>query len=421
MANITFGINTGKEVIDNKMYSIYIRYRYGRKVDFKKAIGFKVLAKHWSIKTQSVKNRTEIKNLQKIKILIKNLTRHFEDFEDELISQGKQPSLKRAKDAYTNFFEDVDFKEERSKLDSLLGYFDFFINSPQTKKTFAKETIKSYKLTQKMLLNFNEQVYHINFENIDFEFYNDFKEWNEEMNYSLNYIGKHIKNLKAVLNRATEDGLNTNLKFKSRSFTVTRENVDNIYLSLDELKKIYNLNLSNHSKLDTARDLFLIGAYTGLRVSDFNYLNKENIFQYKNKTFLKLKTKKNSKDLIIPLRPEIKYILKKYNNSPPTRMPDQQINYKIKEVCQKAGINEIIKTQKTIGGKKVLKKNFKFELVKTHTARRSFCTNAYLEGMPTVDIMQISGHTSEKNFQNYIKASALEKAIKISSHSFFKG
>ena len=102
-------------------------------------------------------------------------------------------------------------------------------------------------------------------------------------------------------------------------------------------------------------------------------------------------------------------------------MPEQQINYKIKDVCENAGIDEVASTTKTIGGKEVTKKDFKFDLVKTHTARRSFCTNAYLSGMNPVDIMQISGHSSEKTFLNYIKASALQKAVKISSYPFFKG
>ena len=173
--------------------------------------------------------------------------------------------------------------------------------------------------------------------------------------------------------------------------------------------------------LEKVRDLFLIGAYTGLRVSDFNYLNEENIYEYEAETFLKLESKKTTKKLVIPLRPEVKEILKKHGNKPPKRMPDQQINYKIKDVCENAGIDQVTSTKKTIGGKEVTKKSFKFEFVKTHTARRSFCTNAYLSGMSTIDIMQISGHSSEKVFLNYIKADALQKAVKIGNHPFFQG
>jgi hypothetical protein len=100
-------------------------------------------------------------------------------------------------------------------------------------------------------------------------------------------------------------------------------------------------------------------------------------------------------------------------------MPDQHINYCIKKVAELAGIDQLETKEITKGGKKVIFNSKKFELVANHTARRSFCTNAYLSGMPTIDIMAISGHSSEKVFYNYIKASHLERAEKIGKHKFF--
>lgn len=421
MANINFGLNIGRESIKNKEYSIYIRYRFGRTVDFKKTIGFKIILEHWNSKTQFVKNRSEIKNRQKINNLIKKLKRHFEDFEDDLISEGKRPTLENAKESYQRFFENPDDSKEISIPNTLLKYFDFYIKNRQTNSTIKESTIRSYKLTEKSLKKFNNEVYPIDFQNIDMDFYYCYIEWNEDQNYALNYIGKHIKNLKAVLNDATENEFNVNLKFKNKKFKVLREEVDNVYLSLEELNRIFKLELSQHPKLDQARDLFLFGAYTGMRVSNFNYLEEFNLYEYIGETYLKIKTVKVPKGVVIPLRPELKAILKKHGNKPPKGMLDQEINDKIKEVCENAGIDEKTSITKTLGGKKVKITKFKFDWVTTHTARRSFCTNAYLSGMNPIDIMQISSHTSEKTFLNYIKADALQKAVKISSHPFFKG
>jgi hypothetical protein len=39
--------------------------------------------------------------------------------------------------------------------------------------------------------------------------------------------------------------------------------------------------------------------------------------------------------------------------------------------------------------------------------------------MPTLDIMAISGHSSERIFLNYIRITADERAIKIAENSFF--
>jgi hypothetical protein len=52
----------------------------------------------------------------------------------------------------------------------------------------------------------------------------------------------------------------------------------------------------------------------------------------------------------------------------------------------------------------------KWEMIMTHTSRRSFCTNMYLRGVPNPTIMAISGHKTEKNFMKYIKATGVEHA-----------
>jgi hypothetical protein len=53
----------------------------------------------------------------------------------------------------------------------------------------------------------------------------------------------------------------------------------------------------------------------------------------------------------------------------------------------------------------------RWELLTTHSARRSFCTNEYLNGMPSITIMAITGHKSEKMFLGYIKADSLQQAM----------
>jgi integrase len=62
----------------------------------------------------------------------------------------------------------------------------------------------------------------------------------------------------------------------------------------------------------------------------------------------------------------------------------------------------------------------KYDLISSHRARRSFATNAYLSGIPSISIMQITGHSTERAFLQYIKVSQEENAINLASHSFFK-
>ena len=63
----------------------------------------------------------------------------------------------------------------------------------------------------------------------------------------------------------------------------------------------------------------------------------------------------------------------------------------------------------------------KCDLIKTHTARRSGCTNMYLAKIQPIDIMKISGHKTEREFLKYIKTGKEDTAIKLGSHSYFVG
>ena len=119
------------------------------------------------------------------------------------------------------------------------------------------------------------------------------------------------------------------------------------------------------------------------------------------------------------MHPIVESILKKYNGELPKNLYEQKINDLIKVVGEWAGIDEAVVTFVTKGGRKQGTRKPKYEFIKTHTARRSFCTNAYNLEMPTVDIMAISGHSSEKTFLNYIKTSKEDIALKVSKHKFF--
>ena len=268
---------------------------------------------------------------------------------------------------------------------------------------------------------FNKEVYNIDFDTITLDFYYDFVDFGNKNELSINYIGKHIKTLKTFLNEAIEQGVTDNNQFKSKKFKVLKEDADNIYLTIKELDKISNLDLSSKPKLDRARDLFLIGAFTGLRVSDYNNLSSHNIKTVNGVKMLHVKTQKTGKLVNIPLHPCVINILDKYNGSTPKKMPDQHINNHIKTIGQLAKINGKEQITQTIGGKEITKTKPRYELIKTHTARRSFCTNAFLSGMQSIDIMAISTHKTESAFLKYIKVTTEQTAVRMASHEFFKG
>jgi len=417
MANIKYRLKTNAKSKDNEPHTIYLRYKYSRSVDFETTTGVKIEPKYWSDKKQQIKNLSDVTDRNQKNRFLSDLRNYLIKSETEILTNGGTPTKQDIKRIYQGYFKP---QHEPTKT-TLLSFIDSFIDSDDNKHK-AKGTLKTYQNTGYILKRFDKEVYKIDFDDIDLNFRNDFIDFCDTLNFSPNTIGKYIQVTKLFMAEAQDKELHNNNAYLHRKFKKPKGyQSHHIYLNDSELTKIYQLDLSKAPKLDQARDLFLIGAYTGLRVSDFNNLTPDNIIEHQGKELLRVNTQKTNKEVYIPLREEVKAIFKKHGNQPPKRMPDQHINYKIKDVCENAGIDEILHIDQIRGGKKITVKKFKHELVKTHTARRSFCTNAYLSGINTLDIMNISGHTSEKTFLNYIKADALQKANKISEHPFFSG
>lgn len=88
----------------------------------------------------------------------------------------------------------------------------------------------------------------------------------------------------------------------------------------------------------------------------------------------------------------------------PKIISNQKFNKYIKEVCKTAKIDDEILVNETKGILRTSKTEKKSDLVSAHTARRSFATNAFLAGVPPIQIMKITGHKTEKAFMTYIKS-----------------
>jgi len=248
-----------------------------------------------------------------------------------------------------------------------------------------------------------------NFKDINVAWLNQFTKYLEGKNYSANYIGKQIELLRQVLNEATERGINRNMAYRSNKYKKPSEDTDSIYLTIEELIKIHRADLPKH--LHPVRDLFLIGAFTGLRFSDV-----KNLSQDKATDFIRLRQQKTSGEVVIPLHWIVREILERGIPKAPTI---QWMDVALKVVGKQAGINEKVIKTFTKGGKREEKVYEKWQLIGTHTARRSAATNMFLSGIPAISIMKITGHKTESSFMSYIKVSGEQNAINLSSHPFF--
>ncbi|MBB3836708.1 integrase [Runella defluvii] len=289
---------------------------------------------------------------------------------------------------------------------------------PRTGKRYSESSIKNYKKTLNHLRAFQKKTrYQVDFDKIDLHFYQKLIKYLNDEGKATNTKGGIVKYVKVFMRQAMKDKMHTNTAFQDEDFVKPVEESENIYLTLDEIQRIYNLDLSARAGLDRVRDVFIIGCHTGLRFSDLNQLQPENFIN--DGKFVRVTTQKTDHPVYVPLKPEVRAILAKYDGIPPRVLTNQRMNQYLKEIAELAGLNEKVTITQTKGGLKVTKTRQKWELVTTHTARRSFATNAYKEGVPTIDIMRLTGHRTETSFMKYIKVTNEEVAHRMAEHPFF--
>ncbi|MBK8564926.1 MAG: site-specific integrase [Saprospiraceae bacterium] len=388
--------------------------------------GLKVPPDFWNTEKQRAKESRKFPQFPELNARLDNLAHETLNIYRRFLNDGKLPSVAQMKselDAYT-------LRGATAGETSLFGFIEQFIKERESQPKFSPNTIKTYRTTFNHLKAFAAKKRRpLDFADIDLDFFFDFQEFlftertdekGKKAILNQNSASKTIGVLKAMLNEATERGINKNTAYKSRRFSIGRVEVQNIYLSIDELTRLYRLHLEGKKSLDKVRDLFLVGAFTGLRFSDFTNIRPENVRTVDGGQQIQMTTQKTGEAVAVPVHPIVRAILEKHKGQPPKPLSNQKMNDYLKELAKLAGITDAVVLTKNRAGKRFDRRFEKWELVTTHTARRSFATNAFKAGIPSISIMKITGHRTEAAFMKYIKISKEENAILISQSDFFR-
>ena len=97
----------------------------------------------------------------------------------------------------------------------------------------------------------------------------------------------------------------------------------------------------------------------------------------------------------------VKRILTNYEGKLPVSISNQKTNIYLKELGEFAGINEPLLITKYRGVEVVEIKEPKYNLMTSHTARRTFVTLSLEKGMRPETVMEITGHKDYKMFKKY--------------------
>ena len=237
-----------------------------------------------------------------------------------------------------------------------------------------------------------------------------------------------------------------------------------IYLTEAELDALYNMPLEGTKA--KVRDLFFLGIFSGQRISDYSEFKPYHITTTEKGTpIFKLTQKKTGSNVEVPIiDPRCYEILERYNYQSP-EVPLQYMNLLLKDIlkelaksvpslmeqystamtrrekdaeitylrlCEKVANNEPLTKNELVeynrrkqyalehDGNPVFKRDgrgnllkYKWELVTSHTARRSAITNLHKLGLRERDLLVFSGHTNLKNLEKYIKTGLSEEADRI--------
>lgn len=217
----------------------------------------------------------------------------------------------------------------------------------------------------------------------------------------------YLASIKAVMTRYEDE-----VAIPCRDFrTVLRSKNDKpvkTYLDVKELEMLEAVPVKSAIE-QFVKDEFLIGAYTGMRISDIKAVTIENIednilsyVSIKTGIHASLPCKKAVFERIQRVRSEeVALSLTSYNKA-------------IRRLCQRAGINKKVKVRK--GGRDLVGE--KWEFISSHSARISFATIMANFNVPLLQISAMCGHTNTQMTERYI----VNKKINLpaSAQTFFK-
>lgn len=387
---------------------LYYQYRKGKRLKY--STGWKIKPNDWDRRSQRAKHSKRFEDSTYLNAHLDKLEQTCtdiylehgkgkispEDFRQELknrMGEGEEEAEEERPPTFLEFVED--YYQERKRQPNA---------KPGTLKVLHKIKVhlQQYAKDRKRKLEFSE---------LNEKFFTDFRDWLHAAPrlHSTNYVQKIFQYVKVFARKSESRGYHSNRAYLD--FKLGKTPVSKIALSFEQLERLHALDLSGDPRLEKVRDLFLIGAYTGLRFSDFTRIRPEHIQTHKGERVIEITTQKTDQTVYIPLHPVLDDVLKKYGYKSPG-ISNQKMNDYLKELGQMAGLNdEKIVNDATGGIRREVKKQV-WEMLTTHVARRSFATNFYQKYPEHIDrIMKITGHSTERMFRAYIVTDALESAV----------
>lgn len=256
----------------------------------------------------------------------------------------------------------------------------------------AEGTIISFKTLAGAVERFENEISEsYELDEVGMEFQRRFVEWCRfKRKISGGTIHRYMTLMRTVMNVAVREKLCSNLEFRRAEFVPLSKMNDALVLNQEKMEHLMSFRFKDR-RLREARDIFVVGYLTGQRFSDYSRLCKEMYAEFDGQKFVRITQQKTGIIVYVPLDVRVEKIIKHYGGRlPALKLSD--FNMRLSEVALSMGWNGKLK-------------------LTSHTARRSFATNAYAAGIPIASIMCVTGHTREEHLRRYLRLSTATLAV----------
>lgn len=418
MTNKWYHIFLLDKEVDKTDAKLRFRVRWGSNiVAFN--VGFRVDVSKWSTETQRCKNNSTHGKKKVMASVINREINRYEEAAEEIWAIYDRDNITPTKEQFKNDFlklvrgkEDINKQEE----DTFWEIYNKFTREMGMQNSWSEATYKKFNTLKNHLHAYNDEV---SLDKLDENGLSMFVAYlRDEAGLRNSTISKQLGFLKWFLRWATAKGYNTKQDFVAFSPKLKTSEKKVIFLEWDELMKIYNFEFpKNKAYLERVRDVFCFCCFTSLRYSDVYNLKWSNVSD-DNITITTIKT---ADSLTIELNDYSKSIIDKYKNIhyPGNKVlpviTNQKMNEYIKELGFVCGIDTPINITYYKGNQRIDEVHPKYELLGTHSGRRTFICNALMLGISPEIVMKWTGHSDYKSMKPYIDIadSAKKEAMKL--------
>lgn len=279
----------------------------------------------------------------------------------------------------------------------IVDLFSDYINS----RDLAENTVKTYQNTARLMAEYAASPY-VHSKGLAETFtpsqFRDFVGYLKKQGHINSYINIATTHLKTVLKWAHRNDLIKDqhyLKFDKIKVIKTSQV---IFLDRGELTRFAKIQIKEEGHRH-AQAMFVFQAETGIRFSDLHKVNSGTTHGGN----LTIHTQKTDDFLIIPLSPLARKVADQYPDGFPQMAHCVYLD-RIREIAKRADIGRPITTIERIAGKQVVKTQYKWQTIGTHTARRTFICLALQAGIPPHIIQRATGHKDIRTLHRYVGA-----------------